>query len=578
MTDRTLPRNTACALLCAGVVMLAGCNKAADSQAANPAAAGTAPAAPAAAGTSASAQQPAPYTPPTADQLYQMVAPIALFPDKLLAQVLAGSTYPDQITAADTMLQQHRNLTGTLLVDAVNPEPWDPSVKGLTQFPSVLDQMAQNIQWTTSLGEAYVNDPADVMNAIQVMRQRAQRNGSLRSSAQMQVVSQPADSTVDETPVESGDAPPTYAGPAVVPPPAQTIVIQPANPDTVYVPQYDPETVYGAPVTAYPGYTYVQPAGYSTGQMVTAGAIGFGVGVVVAMLFDHHHHDGGPRPGWGWNSWGMRWGGGPPPGGPGGYGGGWQPPAVVHNNTVYVSRSTTVVNRYVTNNINNSRTINNINSNNRTVNNIANNNQVYNNGNNRYINNATNNRTFTRNTINEQAPAQGPARQAMTMPHFGTPVRGAEPARFEQPRTAAQPAARPAEREAPRGIGRPQQQPRPEAAAMHEMPRTEPIRAVAPRPAEHAQERPAERPAAQPMEHTPPRPETRQEPQRAAPHMETPPEPQRSASRMEMRPEPQRPQPRPETRAEPQRPAAHPEPAHHEAPRPAPKKHDDNKH
>ncbi|MFS6720100.1 DUF3300 domain-containing protein, partial [Staphylococcus aureus] len=106
MTDRTLARNTACAMLCAGVVMLAGCNKAADTPAANPAAAGTAPAA---AGTSANAQQPAPYTPPTADQLYQMVAPIALFPDKLLAQVLAGSTYPDQVTAADNMLQQHPN-------------------------------------------------------------------------------------------------------------------------------------------------------------------------------------------------------------------------------------------------------------------------------------------------------------------------------------------------------------------------------------------------------------------------------------------------------------------------------------
>lgn len=513
MTDRTLPRNTACALLCASVVMLAGCNKAADQQAANPAATGTAPTPP---GTSANAQQPAAYTPPSADQLYQMVAPIALFPDKLLAQVLAGSTYPDQITAADNMLLQHRNLTGTLLADAVNPQPWDPSVKGLTQFPSVLDQMAQNIQWTTSLGEAYVNDPADVMNAIQVMRQRAQSTGSLRSSAQMQVVSQPADGTADEAPVESGAEPPTYSGPAVVPPPNQTIVIQPTNPDTVYVPRYDPETVYGAPLAAYPGYAYIEPAGDNTGQIEAAGAIGFGVGVVVAVLLDHHHHhhdDGpGPNPGWGWNSWDMRWGGGPR--GPGGYGGGgWQPPAVVHNNTVYLSRSTTVVNRYVTNN---RRTVNYFNSNNRTI---------------------------TNSTVNEHAAVQRPAPQAMAMPRFGTPVRGAEPVRFAQPRTAAaQPMAGPVEHGAPRMTARPEppprpgQQPqRPEAPAVHEMPRAEPPRAVAPQP--------AERPAPQPMERAP-----------------------------------ERPAPQPEARPEPQRPAAHPEPEHHEAARPAPKKHDDNRH
>ena len=339
-----------------------------------------------------------------------MVAPIALFPDKLVAQVLAGSTYPDQITAADDMLQQHPDLKGALLADAVDPQPWDPSVKGLTQFPSVLDQMAQNIQWTTALGEAYVNDPADVMNAIQVMRQRAQRKGSLRSSAQMQVVSQAAPS--DEAAAADGSAPPEYAGPAVVPAPEQTIEIQPAQPDTVYVPQYDPQTVYGEPVAAYPGYTYVQPRGYGTGQMVATGAIAFGVGVVVGALFEHHHDGGrgpGPNPGWGWNSWGMNWGGRG-----GGPGGGWRRPAVVHDNSVYVSRSTTVVNRYVTNNVNNSRTVNYINSNNRTVNS--------NNRDNRRYGNIGN-----RNVANGRAPAAAapkPAAKPMAMPHFGTPVRG----------------------------------------------------------------------------------------------------------------------------------------------------------
>ncbi|MBD8881355.1 DUF3300 domain-containing protein [Rhodanobacter sp. 7MK24] len=565
MIDRTFPRNAACTLLCAGVVMLAGCNKAADSQAANPAAAGTAPAS---AGTSA--QQPAPYTPPSADQLYQMVAPIALFPDKLVAQVLAGSTYPDQITAADNMLQQHPNLTGSQLADEVNPQPWDPSVKGLTQFPNVLDQMAQNIPWTTALGEAYVNDPSDVMNAIQVMRQRAQHNGSLRSSAQMQVVSQPSTAPADEQQVAyEGDAQPVYAGPAEVPPPPQTIEILPAQPDTVYVPQYDPETVYGEPMAPYPGYTYAQPAGYSTGQIVATGAIAFGVGIVVGALFEHHHDNQGgpgPNPGWGWNSWGMNWG--RHGGGPEGQGGGWQRPAVVHNNTVYVSRSTTVVNRYVTNNINNSRTINNVTNNTRYVN-------TTNSGNNRYIGNGAN---------NERAPAaaaQKPAMQAMTMPHFGTPVRGAEPARFQQAHAGAPAQPVPHAAEAPRAVearratagSRPFEAPR---AAAAPRPVEAPHAVAAPRPAEapraaevvHSVEAPHEAARPEATHTAPPRPE---------PTHATAPRP------VEMERAPQPPAPRPEARPQPApSPAAHPAPAEqHQAAKPAhapPKKQDNNQH
>jgi hypothetical protein len=475
MTDRTLSRKTACVLLCAGVAMLAGCNRASDSQATNPAAAGTAPAP-----AGSTAQQAAPYTPPTADQLYQMVAPIALFPDKLVAQVLAGSTYPDQITTADNMLQQHPDLKGALLADAVNPQSWDPSVKGLTQFPSVLDQMAQNIQWTTALGEAYVNDPADVMNAIQVMRQRAQSNGSLRSSAQMQVVSQGAPAASGEEEATDDGTAPTYSGPAVVPAPQQTIEILPAQPDTVYVPQYDPAAVYGEPVAAYPGYTYVRPSGYSTGQMVATGAIAFGVGVVVGTLLEHHHDSGpAPGPGWGWNSWGVNWG----------RSHGRQRPAVVHNNTVYVSRSTTVVNRYV----NNSRTINYINSNNRTVNN---------NSNTRRIDNSVHNtRVDNRRVVNGRpsAAAPKPATQAMAMPHFGTPVRGAEPSR---PAQHATPSTRPVEHaathEAPHSAAAAQ----PHPATPHAAARRAPVRAAAPRPAqrppEHAPQRPAARAQARP--------------------------------------------------------------------------------
>ena len=344
MTRMPLARNAMYTLLCASFVAIAGCNQPAT-PAQPPASSASAPAP---AQTAAGAQQAA-YTPPSADQLYQMVAPIALFPDKLVAQVLAGSTYPDQITAADGVVDQNPNLKGDPLQTAIAQQTWDPSVKGLTVFPSVLDQMAKNIDWTTSLGEAYVNDPTDVMNAIQVMRQRASSHGSLRSSTQLTVQTQTA------TPVDyqSDGGQPVYS---VVPAPTQVIEIQPSNPDAVYVPEYNPQVVYGEEVPYYPGYTYEQPSGYSGGDLVVAGAIGFGAAILVGSLFDHHHDRG-----YGWNNWGMNWGGHGGGGYGGGHGGGGRP-AVVYNNSNYVSRSTTVINRNVTNN-NYNRTVNNINNN-----------------------------------------------------------------------------------------------------------------------------------------------------------------------------------------------------------------------
>ncbi|MDO1530595.1 DUF3300 domain-containing protein [Fulvimonas sp. R45] len=529
MIDKTPTRRKAAyALLCAGGVMLAGCNHPPTPQAANPGAAGTAPA------PAATAAQPsAPYTPPSADQLYQMVAPIALFPDKLVAQVLAGSTYPDQIAAADDMLQQHPDLKGALLADAVDPQPWDASVKGLTQFPSVLDQMARNMQWTTALGSAYVNDPADVMNAIQVMRERAASKGSLRSSPQMRVVSQAA--PADEAVGDQGEPPPEYAGPAVVPAPQQTIEIVPAQPDTVYVPQYDPETVYGEPVATYPGYTYVEPRRYSTGEMVAAGAIGFGVGVVVGALLEHHHDERNSNPGWGWNSWGMHWGGARG-------GGNWQRPAVVHNNTVYVSRSTTIINRYT--NINNSRTVNYVNSGNRTATNVNSDNRVVDNS----VHDTRNARIDnSRHVTVARAPGETtarPAAQPMTMPHFGTPVRGARPApgtvahvapehpqaprslqgagpphpsmvrrplpapatrapaAGHHPTTAHVVPAVAAHREAPRESA----PPRLRLEAAHEAPRPEAARPAAPRPVERPASQVQPRPEPRAAPHTNPRP------------------------------------------------------------------------
>src|SRR6202012_4621686 len=166
------------------------------------------------------------YAAPTADQLYQLVAPIALFPDNLVAQVLAASTYPDQVSSAYTWLQQNTGLKGQALLQAVNQEPWDASVKGLTQFPDVLQQMATNLSWTSSLGDAYFNIPQSVMNAVQVMRQRAQQAGNLKNDQHQNVsVQQQPASTAPAAQASSGQPQTT-----VVQAPPQTIVIQPAQP------------------------------------------------------------------------------------------------------------------------------------------------------------------------------------------------------------------------------------------------------------------------------------------------------------------------------------------------------------
>ncbi|WP_423394874.1 DUF3300 domain-containing protein [Burkholderia sp. LMG 21824] len=357
--------------LIVSLLSLSACNKNGNTSTA--AAASDASAAAAAQPASA----PVAYTPPSADQLYQMVAPIALFPDKLVALVLAGATYPDQVTAANNWVMQNPSLKGQALATAADTQPWDPSVKALTAFPAVLSQMASNPAWTTSLGQAYYNDPTDVMNAIQVMRQRAQASGHLRSGGQMRVTQVAQAAPAGYTPAT--DAPVVYAGPAIVPPPAQAIEIESAQPDVVYVPSYSPTVVYGEPVSAYPGYVY-RPPSYSTGEVVAAGVITFGVGIAVgAAIFGHHD--------WGWHAWGMNWGT-PRREGPG-WNGGWQRPAVVYNHTTYVSKSTTVINHIT--NIRNTRITNN------------------------YGGNVTNNTTNTTTERNALQPGAVP----MTTPHFG---------------------------------------------------------------------------------------------------------------------------------------------------------------
>jgi Protein of unknown function (DUF3300) len=218
----------------------------------------------------AGAQQPAPAdsgggaAPFTANDLQQMVAPIALYPDALVAQVLGAATFPDQVQAADGWVQQNKNLIGDALMKAVDKQPWDPSVKALTQFPSVLDNMTKNLSWTSTLGEAYHNQAADVMAAVQTLRAQAKTAGNLKSGSQITVV--------QESP--------------------QVIVIQPANPQVVYVPQYNPTVVYGVPY---------QPPGYSTADVVAAGVIAFGVGIAVGAAINNSCC------GWGYSSWNCNW-------------------------------------------------------------------------------------------------------------------------------------------------------------------------------------------------------------------------------------------------------------------------------
>jgi hypothetical protein len=200
-------------------------------------------------------------------ELDSLVSPIALYPDSLVAQILAASTFPDQVAVADNWLQQNKNLSGSALMQAVNTQSWDPSVKALTQFPSVLNNMAQNLAWASQLGEAYHNQQSQVMSAIQTLRQQAKAAGNLESTPQQTVTTQS----------QGGQ---------------QVIVIQPANPQVVYIPQYNPTVVYGTPYTA---------PGYSTGAVVATGLLSFGAGIAVGAMMS------GGCCGWGYSSWNCNW-------------------------------------------------------------------------------------------------------------------------------------------------------------------------------------------------------------------------------------------------------------------------------
>ena len=220
-------------------------------------------------------------------QLEQLLAPVALYPDELLMQILMAATYPLEVVQAQRWLQQGQNaqLRGDALAQALNAEPWDPSVKSLVTFPDVVKMMNDQLEWTQQVGDALLAQQDDVLNTVQVLRSRAQAAGHLQSGPQQTV-------TVN---TNVSVPPPAPGGPApIVAPPQQTIVIQPAQPDTVYVPAYNPNVVYGTwPYPAYPPPYYPPPVGWGLGSALLTGMAFAGGVALVGSLW------GWASPGWG---------------------------------------------------------------------------------------------------------------------------------------------------------------------------------------------------------------------------------------------------------------------------------------
>jgi Protein of unknown function (DUF3300) len=208
--------------------------------------------------------------PLTQQELAQLVAPIALYPDALLAQVLTASTYPLEVAMAARWSEKNPNLKGAALEDAMQREPWDPSVKGLTSVPQVLAMMNEKLDWTQQLGETFLAQPDDVQNAIQALRAKADAAGNLKSSKEQRV------RRVAATPSPGYVGPPEY------------IVIEPVEPDYIYVPVYDPVVVYGAgywPPAYVPFFWY--PRWWTVGP-----AFGFGAALFVGPALWYHYNWG----------------------------------------------------------------------------------------------------------------------------------------------------------------------------------------------------------------------------------------------------------------------------------------------
>ena len=212
----------------------------------------------------APAQQAAPTPIFSQQELDQMLAPIALYPDQLLVQVLMASTYPMEVVAADRWLNANKHLQGDQLAAALEQQPWDPSVRSLVNFPTVLGMMDQRLEWTQRVGDAFLSQEEQVMATVQKLRAAAQARGNLVTNSQQRVVTQ-----------------------------GTTIVIEPVAPQVVYVPAYNPTVVYGPWwYPAYPPYAYAP-----VGAVIAGAAISFGVGIAIGAAwgyawggFDWGHH------------------------------------------------------------------------------------------------------------------------------------------------------------------------------------------------------------------------------------------------------------------------------------------------
>jgi hypothetical protein len=208
----------------------------------------------------------------------------------LLSQTLVASTYPLEVVQLTQWLDQHKDLKGKALADAVQKQDWDPSIQALAALPDLVKQLADNIKWTTDLGNAFLAQQSDVMDAVQRMRKKAEDAGNLKSTEQQKVETKVVESK-------------------------QVVIIEQASPEVVYVPSYNPTVVYGAPVYPYPPIAYPPPGYYAAGM-----AISFGVGVAMGAFWS------------GGAGWGCGWGG---------------------NNNVYVNHNNNFVNNSNRQNINN---------------------------------------------------------------------------------------------------------------------------------------------------------------------------------------------------------------------------------
>jgi Protein of unknown function (DUF3300) len=314
--------------------VMTGCTSAKSNPAA--AQAGTQPAAPAQ-GVPANA-------PPPQMSLDDVVAPIALYPDQLLAQILTASTNAQEVLDGGNWLLQNQSLKGDALTDAAKQAGFSPSMQYLMTFPQVVDNMCQQVDWTRELGQDFQADQKGVMDAIQRKRAQAQQTGNLKSSPQM---------VVDTKNAENGQP---------------YVEIKPADPQVVYVPQYNPVTIYNTPAPAAPVAATTTQSGVSTGSAVAIGLLSFGVGMAVGSAL--HHDDYYPYPSWGYR--GVYYGGRPyypPPYRPA-YPGyrpayGYHPPANYHWNQYNRQVNVNVNNNNYYGRFNNNTVRNNVNVNNR---------------------------------------------------------------------------------------------------------------------------------------------------------------------------------------------------------------------